>query len=60
MHKLTSSPLFGAVAGAVIALALYNVFKVSPVLFALVVLSPLCMKRIRASIIAYWKSKKVV
>lgn len=60
MHKLTSSPLFGAVAGAVIALALYHIFKVSIVLFVLVVLSPLCLKKVRASIVSYWKSKKVV
>lgn len=58
MQKLTSSPLFGAVAGALIALALYHVFKLSPILFLLVALSPLCFKKVRMSIISYWKSKK--
>lgn len=59
MHTLTSSPLFGAVAGALIALALYQIFEVSPVLFAAVVLSPLSVKRVRTALISYWKSKKV-
>jgi len=58
MSKLTSSPLFGAAVGAVVALALYKVFKISPVLFVLLVLSPLSLKRVRASILSYWNSKK--
>lgn len=59
MHKLTSSPLFGAVVGAFVALALFQILKISPLLFLLVVLSPLCLKKVRASIVSYWKSKKV-
>lgn len=59
MYKLTSSPLFGAVVGAFVALALFQILKISPVLFAFVILSPLCLKRVRAAIISYWKEKKV-
>jgi uncharacterized membrane protein YgaE (UPF0421/DUF939 family) len=58
MSKLTSSPLFGAVVGAFVALALFQILKISPVLFVIVVLSPLCLKRVRASIISYWNPKK--
>lgn len=59
MHKLTSSPLFGAVVGAFVALGLFQILKFSPILFLLVILSPLCLKRVRASIVSYWNSKKV-
>lgn len=59
MRTLTSSPLFGAVVGAIVALALFQILKISPLLFLAVVLSPLCLKRVRASIISYWKEKKV-
>lgn len=59
MHKVTSSPLFGAVVGAIVALGLYQVYKISAILFALLVLSPLLKKSVRASIVSYWNSKKV-
>jgi uncharacterized membrane protein YgaE (UPF0421/DUF939 family) len=59
MHRLTSSPLFGAVVGAIVALILFQILKFSPILFLLVILSPLCLKRVRASVISYWKEKKV-
>jgi len=58
MHRLTSSPLFGAVVGAIVALALFQILKISPLLFLVVVLSPLCLKRVRTSIVSYWKNKK--
>ncbi len=58
MRAITSSPLFGAVVGAIVALALFQILKISPILFLAVVLSPLCLKRVRASIVSYWKSKK--
>jgi len=58
MHRLTSSPLFGAVVGAIVALVLFQILKFSPILFLLVILSPLCLKRVRASIVSYWKEKK--
>lgn len=57
MHRLTSSPLFGAVVGALVALALFQILKVSPLLFLAVVLSPLCLRKVRGAIVSYWKRK---